>query len=429
DGYDPELDALRAIRRDGKGWIAQLEARERARTGIDSLKIRHNQVFGYYIEITKANAGRVPAEYHRRQTLVNAERYVTPELADLEAKVLGAEEKIRALELRLFEDLRAAAARETSRIQAYARRLARLDAASALADAAQRYRWTAPALVDEPVLQIREGRHPVVERLLPAQRFIPNDVDMDGADTRVLLLTGPNMAGKSTFMRQVALIVLMAQTGSYVPAAEATIGLVDQVFTRVGAQDDIAGGRSTFMVEMSETASILSRATSRSLILLDEIGRGTSTFDGLSIAWAVAEDVHTRVGARTLFATHYHELTELAATLPGLRNYRAAVREWNDEIVFLRKMVEGGADRSYGIQVARLAGLPDGVVRRAREILTDLEREGTRRAGTADPQPDLFAPAPHPVIDELTRVDLASMTPIEALNLLDRLQRALRSRS
>jgi DNA mismatch repair protein MutS len=265
---------------------------------------------------------------------------------------------------------------------------------------------------------------------LPAQRFIPNSTEMDGDDRRLLLLTGPNMAGKSTYMRQVALIVLMAQMGSYVPAEEATIGMVDQIFTRVGAHDDIAGGRSTFMVEMSETASILARATSRSLILLDEIGRGTSTFDGMSIAWAVAEDVHHRIGARTLFATHYHELTELAATLPGLKNYKAAVREWNDEIIFLRKIIEGGADRSYGIQVARLAGLPEGVVRRAREILSDLEQRDAQHPAVAsastEPQPDLFTPTPHPVIEELIRLDVLTMTPIDALNALDRLQRQAR---
>jgi DNA mismatch repair protein MutS len=430
DEYHAELDELRALRRDGKGWIAQLEARERARTGIESLKIRHNQVFGYYLEVTKANAARVPAEYHRRQTLVNAERYVTQELMELEARVVGAEDKIRALEAQLFEDLRRAAAAETTRLQAHARRLAALDVASALAEAANRHGWSRPTLVDETVLCISEGRHPVVERLLPAQRFIPNSTEMDGSDRRLLLLTGPNMAGKSTYMRQVALIVVMAQMGSYVPAEDATIGLVDQIFTRVGAHDDIAGGRSTFMVEMSETASILARATSRSLILLDEIGRGTSTFDGISIAWAVAEDVHHRIGARTLFATHYHELTELAATLPGLKNYKAAVREWNDEIIFLRKIIEGGADRSYGIQVARLAGLPEGVVRRAREILSDLEQRDAQHptvvSASTETQPDLFTPPPHPVIEELIHLDVLTMTPIDALNALDRLQRKAR---
>jgi DNA mismatch repair protein MutS len=430
DGYDADLDELRAARRDGKGWIVQLEARERARSGIDSLKVRYNQVFGYYIEVTKANAGRVPADYHRKQTLVNAERYVTPELVELEARVLGAEEKIRALEAQLFEALRCAAAAETARIQAHARRIAALDVAAGLAAAAQRHGWVRPLLIDEPILRIGEGRHPVVERLLPAQRFIPNSTELDGDARRLILLTGPNMAGKSTYMRQVALIVIMAQMGSYVPAEDATIGLVDQIFTRVGAHDDIAGGRSTFMVEMSETAAILARATSHSLILLDEIGRGTSTFDGISIAWAVAEDVHSRIGARTLFATHYHELTALVETLPGLKNYQAAVREWNDEIIFLRKILEGGADRSYGIQVARLAGLPEAVVRRAREILAELERRGSRRVPSTetapDAQPDLFAPPTHPVVDELARLDLLTLTPLEALNALDRLQRLAR---
>ncbi len=426
EGYHAELDALRALRRDGSTWLTQLEARERARTGIDSLKVRHNSVFGYYIEVTKANAARVPSDYQRRQTLVNAERYVTPELVDLEAKVLSAEEKIRTLEAYLFDELRQAVVAEASRVQALARRIAALDAAAALAEAAQRHGWVKPDLVDESVLCIREGRHPVVESLLPAQKFVPNDTEMGDASTRLVLLTGPNMAGKSTYMRQVALIVVMAQMGSYVPAQRATIGLVDRLFARVGAQDDIAGGRSTFMVEMSETAAILARATPRSLILLDEIGRGTSTFDGISIAWAVAEDVHTRIGARTLFATHYHELTALADSLPGLKNYKAAVREWNDEIVFMRKIIEGGADRSYGIQVARLAGLPDMVIRRAREILSDLEQRGSRppvpTRGT-EPQTDLFTPPTHPVVEEIIQLDVLHLTPLEALNVLDRLKK------
>jgi DNA mismatch repair protein MutS len=426
DGYHADLDALRSLRQHGAEWLTQLEARERARTGIDSLKVRHNQVFGYYLEVTKANAARVPSDYQRRQTLVNAERYVTPELADLEAKVLSADEKIRALESQLVEELRQATVAETLRIQAYSRRIADLDVGAALAEAAHRYGWVKPVLVEEPVLRIREGRHPVVERLLPAQRFVPNDTEMDGESTRLLLLTGPNMAGKSTYMRQVAVIVIMAQMGSFVPADAATVGLVDRLFARVGAHDDIASGRSTFMVEMSETASILARATPRSLILLDEIGRGTSTFDGISIAWAVAEDTHTRIGARTLFATHYHELTALAESLPGLKNYKAAVREWNDEIVFMRKIVQGGADRSYGIQVARLAGLPDDVVRRAREILHDLERRGSRppvSARDATPQTDLFTPPTNPVAEELIQLDVVNLTPLEALNVLDRLKK------
>ncbi|HET8761451.1 MAG TPA: DNA mismatch repair protein MutS, partial [Nitrospiria bacterium] len=426
DGYHVELDSLRTLRRDGSTWLAQLEARERARTGIDSLKIRHNHVFGYYLEVTKANAARVPPDYQRRQTLVNAERYVIPELLDLEAKVMSADEKSRALEIRLVEELREAVVEHAPRIQAHARRLAALDAAAGLAESASRNGWTRPTLVEEPVLRIREGRHPVVERGLPAQRFVPNDTDMDGESARLMLLTGPNMAGKSTYMRQVALIVIMAQMGSYVPADEAVIGLVDRLFARVGAHDDIAGGRSTFMVEMSETAAILARATPRSLILLDEIGRGTSTFDGISIAWAVAEDVHTRIGARTLFATHYHELTTLAESLPGLANYKAAVREWNDEIVFMRKIVAGGADRSYGIQVARLAGLPASVIRRAREILNELERPGSRPAPPlADGQPDLFAAPLHPAVVEIAALDIVNLTPVAALNLLDRLKREI----
>jgi DNA mismatch repair protein MutS len=426
DGYHTDLDSLRALRRTGAGGLAELETRERARTGIDSLKVRHNQVFGYYIEVTKANAARVPADYQRRQTLVNAERYVTPELVEIESKVMTAEEKIRALETQLFEELRQIVVSHAARLRTHALRVADIDVTAALAEAAHRHRWVRPLVVDDPVLNIRGGRHPVVECLLPAQRFVPNDTEMDGAATRLILLTGPNMAGKSTYMRQVALIVVMAQMGSFVPAEAATVGLVDRLFARVGAQDDIAGGRSTFMVEMSETAAILARATPRSLILLDEIGRGTSTFDGISIAWAVAEDVHTRIGARTLFATHYHELTTLAESLPGLKNYKAAVREWNDEIVFMRKIVEGGADRSYGIQVARLAGLPDGVVRRARELLNDLEQRGTRpptSAREAPPQPDLFTPPTHPVVEEIVELDVLNLTPLEALTVLDRLKR------
>jgi DNA mismatch repair protein MutS len=426
DGYHADLDALRSLRRNGAAWLTQLETRERARTGIESLKVRHNQVFGYYIEITKANAARVPSDYQRRQTLVNAERYVTPELVELETQVMTADEKIRALETHLFDELRRTVVADATRIQTQAKRIAALDAAASLAEAAHRFGWVRPVLVDEPVLVIREGRHPVVERRLPAQRFVPNDTEMDGGSTRLVLLTGPNMAGKSTYMRQVALIVVMAQMGSYVPAQRAVVGLVDRLFARVGAQDDIAGGRSTFMVEMSETAAILARATPRSLILLDEIGRGTSTFDGISIAWAVAEDVHTRIGARTLFATHYHELTALADSLPGLKNYKAAVREWNDEIVFMRKILEGGADRSYGIQVARLAGLPDMVVRRAREILGDLEQRGSRppvSARETEPQPDLFTPPTHPVVEEIIQLDVLHLTPLEALNVLDRLKK------
>jgi DNA mismatch repair protein MutS len=425
DGYHAELDALRALRRDASTWLAQLEARERARTGIDSLKVRHNQVFGYYLEVTKANAARVPPDYQRRQTLVNAERYVIPELAELESKATGADAQSRALEVRLIEELRAAVVEQASRIQTYARRLAAIDVAAALAVSASRHGWVRPTLVAEPLLRLRESRHPVVERRLPAQRFVPNDADLDGGANRLVLLTGPNMAGKSTYMRQVALIVIMAQMGSYVPADEAVIGLVDRLFARVGAHDDIAGGRSTFMVEMSETASILARATPRSLILLDEIGRGTSTFDGIGIAWAVAEDVHTRIGARTLFATHYHELTALAESLPGLKNYKAAVREWNDEIVFMRKIVAGGADRSYGIQVARLAGLPDSVIRRAREILNDLERPGSRPAAPprSDAQPDLFGAPLHPAVAAIAGLDIGRVTPLEALNILDRLQK------
>ncbi|MFQ5877178.1 MAG: DNA mismatch repair protein MutS, partial [Acidobacteriota bacterium] len=383
DGVDPELDRLRAMRRDGRAYLAAVETRERTRTGIGSLKVRYNKVFGYYIEVSRANRELVPADYERRQTLVGAERYVTPELKEYEAKVLTAQERIAALEYERFVALREGVAAAAPRLRATARAVAALDAVASLAEAAAANRYARPVVDDSLVIRIAEGRHPVVERALQRERFVPNDCLLDAEDRQILILTGPNMGGKSTYLRQVALIALMAQAGSFVPASEARIGLVDRIFSRVGASDHLARGQSTFLVEMNETANILNNATRRSLILLDEVGRGTSTFDGLSIAWAVAEHLHDnpRVAARTLFATHYHEMTELALLRPRVKNLTMAVREWNERIVFLRKVLEGAADRSYGIQVARLAGLPAAVIERAREVLLNLEREELSRDG------------------------------------------------
>ena len=374
-GFHPALDELRAAAHDGKQWIAQLQAREIERTGIKSLKIRFNKVFGYFIEVTKANLPQVPADYLRKQTIVNGERFVTPELKETEHKILGAEDKSIALELELFLALREQIAARVAAIQQTAAAVAEADVLAAFADRALACRYVRPRMSDANLLRIRGGRHPVAELLPESGRFVPNDTLLDGADNQLAILTGPNMAGKSTYIRQVALIAIMAQMGSFVPADEAEIGVVDRVFTRVGAGDDIARGRSTFMVEMQETANILHNATPRSLVVLDEIGRGTSTFDGISIAWSVAEYLHNtpQVKAKTLFATHYHELTDIALTLPGVKNYNVLVSEKDDRIVFLRKIVPGAADKSYGIQVARLAGLPAEVVARAKEILANLE--------------------------------------------------------
>jgi DNA mismatch repair protein MutS len=432
DGWDGHLDELRAASRDGKGWIAGLEAQERERTGIDSLKVRYNQVFGYYIEVTKANLARVPPHYIRKQTLANAERFMTPELKKLEDRVTEAELKLNALERELFDQVRSLVAKETARLDTMGAVVATLDVLTALADVAARNKYVPPEIEAGGTIAITEGRHPVIEQTDLPGGFIPNDTLMDLLDNRLLIITGPNMAGKSTYLRQVALIVLMSQMGSFVPARKARIGLVDRIFTRVGASDNLAGGQSTFMVEMTETAQILNCATARSLILLDEIGRGTSTFDGLSIAWAVAEYIQDRLrlGARTLFATHYHEMTELAGSRDGIKNYTVAVRERDEEVLFLRRIVPGGADRSYGIHVARLAGLPAPVITRAREVLAQLEagspveRPPQTRAGT-EPPPDATLPAPHPVIEEVRQMDLFSMTPLEALNRLADLQRRL----
>jgi len=408
DGFDSGLDELRRATREGKEWIARLQQAEIERTGIASLKVRFNSVFGYYIEVTKSNLSKVPPHYIRKQTIANGERFITPELKEMEGKILGAEERSIKLEYELFQKVREEVLQHLRVLQETAGALAQLDVLSGLAEAARRHNYCRPVVGAEGVLWIRDGRHPVLEQTMVEERFVPNDTRLDNQNEQIALITGPNMAGKSTYIRQVALLVLLAHTGSFIPATEARIDLVDRIFTRIGASDDLTRGQSTFMVEMSETANILNNATPRSLIILDEIGRGTSTFDGLSLAWSIVEYLHNVVGAKTLFATHYHELTELAARLPRLRNYNVAVREWNDQVVFLRKIVEGGTDKSYGIQVARLAGVPRPVIERAREILRNLEeseltpegnvRQATRHRAERDrlkqlppnPQMDLF---------------------------------------
>ncbi len=410
DGFDTSLDELRNAQRGGKDWIAKLQADEIAATGIGSLKVRFNSVFGYYIEVTKSNLDKVPAHYIRKQTVANGERYITPELKDMEGKILGAEERSVKLEYELFQRVREEVLAQMARIQQTAAALAHLDVLASFAETARLHSYVRPLVGDEGVLQIRDGRHPVLEQQLVEERFVPNDVALASSskfqvssvqecapsletenlkpETRlpqIALITGPNMAGKSTYIRQVALLTLLAHTGSFVPAAEARIDLVDRIFTRIGASDDLARGQSTFMVEMTETANILNNATPRSLIILDEIGRGTSTFDGLSLAWSIVEHLHNTVGAKTLFATHYHELTELAARLPRIKNFNVAVREWKDSIVFLRKIVEGGTDKSYGIQVARLAGVPKEVLERAKQILSNLEESELTPEGNVRP--------------------------------------------
>ena len=435
DSWNAELDGLRAVSRSGKGFIAQLESRERERTGIGSLKVRYNKVFGYYIEITRPHLDRVPADYMRKQTLVNSERFLTPELKEYEEKVLHAEERIGVLESRLFLDVREAVARETPRLQRIAADIAALDVLLALAECAARRGYVRPVVDEGDAIRIEAGRHPVIETS-QAEPFIPNDLEIDAAANQILIITGPNMGGKSTYLRQAALIVLLGQMGAFVPAKSAAIGLVDRIFTRIGAMDFLSVGQSTFMVEMLETASILHNATARSLILLDEVGRGTSTFDGLSIAWAVAERLHERedVRPKTLFATHYHELTELALTLPRIKNYHVSVREWKDEVVFLRKIIPGPSDRSYGIHVAKLAGIPRDVIDRAREILFNLEKQELDEAGQprlasrGRPSGDrsqlmLFAEDREFALlrelrEEIEALDLASLTPLEALNIL-----------
>ena len=438
DGVDPELDELRGISRSGKQVIAEMEERERARTGIHSLKIRYNRVFGYYIEISKSNLHAVPADYHRKQTVAGGERYITPALKEYEEKVLGADERILERELDMFERLRTAVAVEAPRIQATARALASLDALGALAEAAAVNNYIKPHIHDGDEMVVLEARHPVVERRTAGDAFVPNDITLNSGASQLVILTGPNMGGKSTYLRQTALLSIMAQAGSFVPAREAKMPLVDRIFARVGASDNIARGHSTFMVEMQETANILHTATSRSLVVLDEIGRGTATFDGLSIAWAVAEFLATnpKLRPKTLFATHYHELTDLADATPGVVNFHVSAREWKDDIIFLRKIVPGRSDRSYGIQVARLAGLPVSVIARAREILNALEHDELTRGGrpsvsgtVSDPQQQLglfqASSADDALRKKIAALDVDHMTPMEALALLAELKNTL----
>jgi len=441
DGFSNELDTLRELATGGKQWIAQYQAEESRRAGITNLKVGFNKVFGYYLEITNTHSDKIPAHYIRKQTVKNAERYITPELKEYEEKVLTADERARELEYKLFLELRDQVAAETARLQQSAGVLAQLDVLTALADLARKRSYCRPTIVAEPRLQIIEGRHPVVDALRADGSFVPNDTLCGGDDGCSLLITGPNMAGKSTYIRQVALITLMAQIGSFVPARKAEIGVADRIFARVGASDELARGQSTFMVEMTETARILNTATPQSLVILDEIGRGTSTYDGLSLAWAVVEYLHDRLACRTLFATHYHELTALAGTLPGLRNYNVAVREWQDQVVFLHKILPGAADKSYGIHVARLAGVPGEVVERAKQILAQLENDSldaegraklTRRARkikTADLQLTLFGAEKHPLVEALRQLKLDETTPLAALQWLQAWQTQLQGDS
>jgi DNA mismatch repair protein MutS len=434
EGYDAELDELISLGRDGKKWISALEERERKKTGISSLRVGFNSVFGYYIEVTKMNTHLVPGDYVRKQTLVNAERYINQELKEYEFTVLNAEQKRKEREYDLFIEVRNAVARDIDRILRSADFLADLDTVVSLAEIAERYGYCCPHVNNDDIIEIRDGRHPVVERMPFSEGFVPNDADLDCDGRRMLILTGPNMAGKSTYIRQVALIVLLAQMGSFVPASSARIGVVDRIFTRVGASDSLASGESTFMVEMNEVASILKSATKKSLILLDEVGRGTSTFDGLSIAWAVAEYIHDveHLKARTLFATHYHQLTDLSLTKEGVKNLNIAVKEWGDRIIFLRRILEGGTSRSYGIQVAGLAGVPEDVILRAKEILENLERGELDEIGMPrlarrwksletgrSEQLSLFMDDEARIIRELKDMDILKITPLDALTLLN----------
>ena len=424
-GIHPELDELRKIRGDGKNFIAALEEKERTSTGISSLKIRFNKVFGYYIEITHTHRDKVPSHYIRKQTLVNAERYITQELKEYEEKVLGAEGRITQIEYELFMILQNEVKAWLLRIQKAADQIAILDALFSLSIVASKHRWVAPNMTTENVLHIEEGRHPIVEEL-SEERFVPNDIHL-GEETRFLIITGPNMAGKSTVMRQTALIVILAQMGSFVPSTKAEIGLVDRIFTRVGASDRLSRGESTFMVEMVETAHILKEATEKSLVIIDEIGRGTSTYDGMSIAWAVAEFLHQNIRAKTLFATHYHELIEMPESCEGMKNFNIAVKEWNDKIIFLRKLVPGGTSKSYGIEVAKLAGLPQTVVSRAKEVLKNWETFAVKKNPETTPQLPLFSDQNEALVKELQSADLNNMTPIQALEFLSYLKRQFHS--
>ncbi len=446
NGFHMEIDELRSAKVEGKSWLAKLEAEEREKTGIKNMKIKFNKVFGYYLEVTKANLSMVPDYYIRKQTLTNAERYITPELKELEDKILGSEEKLISLETELFNTVRDTIAAEVVRIQSTAHAIARLDVAASLAAVAEQQNFVRPKVNEKGVIDIKGGRHPVVEKMLQNDLFVDNDTYLDNNKNRISIITGPNMAGKSTYMRQTALIVLMAQIGSFVPASSAKIGIVDRIFTRVGASDDLASGQSTFMVEMTEVANILRNATANSLLVLDEIGRGTSTFDGLSIAWAVVEHISNPkiLGAKTLFATHYHELSELEGSIDGVNNYCIAVKERGDDIVFLRKIVKGGADRSYGIQVAKLAGVPDSVIERAKEIVAELSdadisvkardianasKPVERVADVEAEQISFFDTVKdEDILKELEEIDISNMTPIDAMNALYKLQNKLKNR-
>jgi DNA mismatch repair protein MutS len=437
DGYSSEVDELRRLVTSGRDWLAELQKKEIERTGINSLKIRYNKVFGYYIEITKANLDNVPEDYIRKQTLVNAERFITNDLKEHEARILGAQERIRSLEHDMFCRLRDDVAGRIESLKRAADTVSALDVLASLGEAAARNRYSRPRVTSGNAVRIKGGRHPVLEKILKDKEFVPNDCVMDDKDNRIFIITGSNMAGKSTYIRQVALITIMAQMGSFVPAEEVDIGITDRIFTRVGASDRLYHGMSTFMVEMLETANILNNATERSLIILDEVGRGTSTFDGVSIAWAVVEYIHHRLnGAKTMFATHYHELTELSEVMKGIRNYNLAVRQWQDEIIFLYKVTEGSCDESFGIHVAKLAGMPNSVVKRAKEILDNLKKDsftGNIRSrfveakDTGDKQMDLFSGfnADHPVIEKIKASDLENMTPMEALKALESFKRDL----
>ncbi len=440
-GYHPDLDELLDLVHDGKSWIARLEEDERSKTGISSLKVGYNRVFGYYIEVSSLNKSKVPDYYTPKQTLANSERYISPRLKEFEAKVLSAEEKIKNLEYELFKDFRQKLARELLRLQTLSDAVAEVDVFASLAFLAWQNGYTRPVFTENRELHIEEGRHPVIEKLMESDKFIPNDTRLDYPETCIALITGPNMAGKSTYLRQVGLLVILAQVGSYVPAQRMSLPLFDRVFTRVGASDNLAQGQSTFLVEMIETANILNSATPQSLILLDEIGRGTSTFDGLSLAWAIIEHIYKTKHALTLFATHYHELTELENIYPEIKNYNVAVKQWNDEMIFIRKIERGGADQSYGIQVARLAGVPDKVIRRAKEILKNLEEHeispqgltaSIRRRLTREiPQIDIFevladkATENDPVLQEIKDLELEKISPIEAWQFLLAIQKRL----
>jgi len=432
-GVNAELDELRAIAHDSKSILMRIEAREKERTGIGSLKIRFNSVFGYYIEVSKSNLAKVPADYIRKQTMVNAERYITPDLKELEEKIVGAEEKAKSIEVRLYDELLETVAKESAAILAVGRAVGEVDALASLATIAVRHRYVRATLSDAAEIRIEDGRHPVIEQIA-TERFIPNHTDIERDRNGIQVITGPNMGGKSTYLRQVALIVLLNQIGSFVPASSARLGIFDRIFTRVGASDQLARGESTFMVEMHETANILNNATDRSLIILDEVGRGTATFDGLSLAWAIIEHLHDNAACSgiTLFATHYHEVTDLAKTKPRVANSSVAVKEWNDQIIFLRKVIEGAADKSYGIQVAKLAGIPQSIIDRAREILSTLERherdlvEETRgRSTPSTRQLSLFDSREHDVAAALRALQLDALTPIQALNELARLKQRL----